>query len=47
MTILPPLENQRAAANHHPTGQSAGSDNLAAIVAAGRAFPAAVAGRSA
>ena len=35
--------NQSAAANRRPAGQSDGSDNLAAIVAADRAFPAAVA----
>jgi hypothetical protein len=41
--------NQGAAANRRPAGQSNGSGNLAAIVAADRAFPAAVAelGRSA
>jgi hypothetical protein len=32
-----------AAANCRPVGQSDGSDNLSAIVAANRAFPAAVA----
>ena len=36
--------NQSAAANRRPAGQLDGSDNLAAIVAADRAFPAAVAG---
>ena len=35
--------NQSAAANRRPAGQSDGSGNLAAIVAADRAFPAAVA----
>ena len=35
--------NQGAAANRRPAGQSDGSDNLSAIVAADRAFPAAVA----
>ncbi len=35
--------NKSAAANHRPAGQLDGSDNLAAIVAADRAFPAAVA----
>ena len=35
--------NQSAAANRRPAGQSDGSDNLSAIVAADRAFPAAVA----
>lgn len=35
--------NQGAAANRHPAGQSSGSGNLSAIVAADRAFPAAVA----
>ena len=41
--------NQGAAANRLPAGQLYGSDNLSAIVAADRAFPAAVAelGRSA
>jgi hypothetical protein len=40
--------NQSAPANRRPAGQSDGSDNLPAIVAAARAFPAAVAelGRS-
>ena len=40
--------NQSAAANRRPAGQSGGSGNLAATVAADRAFPAAVAelGRS-
>jgi hypothetical protein len=40
--------NQGAPANRRPAGQWAGSDNLSAIVAADRAFPAAVAelGRS-
>jgi len=37
--------NQGAAVNRRPAGQSEGSDNLAAILAADRAFPAAVAGR--
>jgi hypothetical protein len=41
MTILPP--NQSAAANRRPAGQLDGSGNLAATVAADRAFPAAVA----
>jgi len=35
--------NQSAAANRLPAGQSDGSDNLFATVAADRAFPAAVA----
>jgi hypothetical protein len=35
--------NQSAAANRRPTGHSDGSGNLFAIVAADRAFPAAVA----
>ena len=35
--------NQGAAANRRPAGQSDGSENLSAIVAADRAFPAAVA----
>ena len=35
--------NQSAAANRRPAGQSDGLDNLSAIVAADRAFPAAVA----
>jgi hypothetical protein len=35
--------NQSAAANRRPAGQSDGSDNLAANVAADRALPAAVA----
>lgn len=35
--------NQIAAANRRPAGQSDGSGNLAAIVAADREFPAAVA----
>jgi hypothetical protein len=35
--------NQSAAANRRPAGQSDGSDNLFATVAADRAFPAAVA----
>ena len=35
--------NNGAAANRRPAGQSDGADNLAAIVAADRAFPAAVA----
>ena len=35
--------NQGAAANRHPAGQSDGTDNLSATVAADRAFPAAVA----
>jgi hypothetical protein len=35
--------NQGAGANRRPAGQSGGSDNLSAIVAADRAFPAAVA----
>ena len=37
--------NQSAAANRRPALQSDGSDNLSAIVAAARAFPAAVAER--
>jgi hypothetical protein len=41
MTMLWP--NQCAAANRRPAGQLDGSDNLAATVAAGPAFPAAVA----
>ena len=35
--------NQSAAANRRPAGQSDGSGNLLATVAADRAFPAAVA----
>jgi hypothetical protein len=35
--------NQRAVANRRPAGQFDGSGNLFATVAAGRAFPAAVA----
>jgi len=35
--------NQSAAANRRPAGQLDGSDTLSAIVAADRAFPAAVA----
>ena len=35
--------NQSAAANRRPAGQLDGSGNLSAIVAADRAFPAAVA----
>ena len=35
--------NKGAAANRRPAGQLSGSGNLLAIVAAGRAFPAAVA----
>ena len=35
--------NQSAAANRRPAGQSDGSDNLFAAIAADRAFPAAVA----
>jgi hypothetical protein len=35
--------NQSAAANRRPAGQADGSGKLAAIVAAARAFPAAVA----
>ncbi len=35
--------NQGAAANRRPAGQSNGSDNLSAIVAANRAFSSAVA----
>lgn len=41
MTLTWP--NQRAAANRRPAGQWDGSGNLAAIVAADRAFPAVVA----
>ena len=37
--------NQSAAANRRPAGQSDGSGNLSAIVAADRAFPAASAER--
>src|SRR6478609_4873200 len=37
------LPNQSAAANRRPAGQLDGSGNLPAIVAADRAFPAAVA----
>ena len=37
------VPNQGAAANRGPPGQLGGSDNLSAIVAAARAFPAAVA----
>jgi hypothetical protein len=40
-TTVPP--NQSAAANRRPAGQLDGSGNLSAIVAADRAFPAAVA----
>jgi hypothetical protein len=39
--MTPP--NQSAAANRRPAGQSDGSGNLLATVAADRAFPAAVA----
>ena len=35
--------NQSVAANRRPAGQSSGSGNLSATVAADRAFPAAVA----
>jgi len=35
--------NQSAAANRRPAGQASGSDNLAAIIEADRAFPATVA----
>ena len=35
--------DQGAAANRRPAGQADGADNLAATVAAARAFPAAVA----
>ena len=47
MSTTPP--NQSAAANRRPAGHSDGSDNLAALVASDRAFPAVVAelGRSA
>jgi hypothetical protein len=38
------LFNKGAAANRRPAGQSDGSENLSTIVAADRAFPAAVAG---
>jgi hypothetical protein len=38
-----PWPNQGAAANRRPAGQSDGSGNLFPIVAAARAFPAAVA----
>ena len=41
MTIV--CANQSAAANRRPAGQSDGSGNLFATVAADRAFPAAVA----
>jgi hypothetical protein len=37
------MANQGAAANRGPAGQSDGAGNLAAIVAADQAFPAAVA----
>jgi hypothetical protein len=37
------MPNKGAAANRRPAGPSDGSDNLSAIVAADRAFPAAVA----
>jgi hypothetical protein len=37
------MSNQSAAANRRPAGQSDGAGNLLAIVAAARAFPAAVA----
>jgi hypothetical protein len=37
------MPSQSAAANRRPAGQSDGSDNLAAMVAADRAFPAAIA----
>ena len=37
------MPNQSAAANRRPAGQSDGSGNLPATVAADRAFPAAVA----
>ena len=37
------MPNQSAAANRRPAGQPSGSGNLSAIVAADRAFPAAVA----
>ena len=40
---LEPTPNQCAAANRRPAGQSDGSGNLSATVAADRAFPAAVA----
>ncbi|MDB6024413.1 MAG: hypothetical protein JWM68_636 [Verrucomicrobiales bacterium] len=39
----PEIPNQGAAANCRPAGQSDGSDNLSATLAADRAFPAAVA----
>jgi hypothetical protein len=41
--IMRTWPNQSAAANRRPAGQSDGTDNLSAIVAADRAFPAAVA----
>ena len=41
--VRSPSPNQCAAANRRPAGQSDGSGNLSAIVAAARAFPAAVA----
>jgi hypothetical protein len=37
------MSNQGAASNRRPAGQSDGSDNLSATIAADRAFPAAVA----
>ena len=43
MTSGDETPNQSAAANRRPAGQPDGSGNLSAIVAADRAFPAAVA----
>lgn len=43
LSIVSEWANQSAAANRRPAGQSDGSGNLLAIVAADRAFPAAVA----
>jgi len=43
MTYSSKWPNQGAAANRRPAGQSDGSDNLSAPLAADRAFPAAVA----
>jgi hypothetical protein len=43
MSIERRLPNQSAAANRRPVGQSDGAGSLSAVVAAARAFPAAVA----
>ena len=43
MEIATLMPNHGAASNSRPAGQLDGSDNLSAIVAADRAFPAAVA----